>query len=90
MLKNPKFRTRGGPVCWVGEALASLSKGRLKSPLPRLSEALQKPLNLEPGEDLLNLFGELGKGRRGKGDEEEEKSNSSHQLSFPIQGCLII
>ena len=26
---------------WVGEALASLSKGRLKSPLPRLSEALR-------------------------------------------------
>jgi hypothetical protein len=27
--------------CWVGEALASLPKGRLKSPLPRLSEGLQ-------------------------------------------------
>jgi len=25
---------------WVGEASASLSKGRLKSPLPRLSEGL--------------------------------------------------
>ncbi len=28
---------------WVGEASASLSEGRLKSPLPRLSEGLVKP-----------------------------------------------
>ena len=39
--KTGKVMPHLSRIRWVGEASASLSKGRLKSPLPCLSEGLQ-------------------------------------------------
>jgi hypothetical protein len=41
-------------------------------------------------EELFHFFGELGKGRRGEGEKESQKSESSNQLPSPIERRLII
>jgi hypothetical protein len=41
-------------------------------------------------EELFHLFGELGKRRRGEGEKESQKSESSNQLPSPIERRLII
>lgn len=44
----------------------------------------------KPTKGLFDLFGELGKGRRGEGEKKDEEHLPADQLSIPIDGRLIV
>ena len=72
---------------WTYETLKQVQGDRLGL---FTSPSMLKNLNLKPRQGFLDFVSELGKWRWRKGDEEDEKSDPSHQLSFSIQGGLII
>jgi len=47
-------------------------------------------LDSEPAEGLFDFFGELGKGGGGEGEKKDEEHHPPDQLSFPIDGRLIV